>query len=123
MRSMDPVSMTVCVVVYRSNMFSGLMTRTVAGGIEHSVMPSESFIVSRCMCFISFTACGLVEESFLAPEGHRHQASHIKRSARRGDGPDQPDEPTEGDVRGRGCIPEDLVLGPKTAERNNAADC
>src|SRR5215203_3186148 len=109
------------VFVNWSNMFSRLVSRTIAGGWKCRVVRRESFVVSRSVCFVSLATCSR-EKSFLAPERHRHQARHVKRGASRGDRADYPDKPAERNVCRRSRIPKNFVFGPEPAERNDAAD-
>src|ERR1041385_3842050 len=121
------IPMPVCRDVMRdvfvnwSNVFAGFVSRAIAGRRAHSIMRREAFVVSGSMRFISFAARAC-KKLLLAPESHRHQARHVERGASRGNRSDQPDEPAERDIRRLRCFPENLVLGPEAAERNDAAD-
>src|ERR1051325_5914702 len=121
------VRVSVCGNVMRdvfvdwSNMLSGFVPRAIAGRRTQRIVRGHPFVVSGSVCFVGLTTSA-GEKSFLAPERHRHQARHVERSARGRDRADQPYEPAERDVRSRSCLPENLVFGPETAERNDAAD-
>src|SRR5512132_3876712 len=86
-------------------------------------MPGQTFVESGSVGFVGFTTSGWFEKFLFAPESHRHQARHIKRRAGGSDGSHDPNYPTHGNMSCRGGIPEYFIFGPKTAERNDAADC
>src|SRR5215204_7820729 len=110
------------VFMHWSNVFAGLVSRSITGCGISGIVLSQALVVSSGVRFVGFTAGGCFEKSLAAPERQRHQPCHVERSTRRGDRADEPDEPAERDVRSQSCIPEYLVLGPETTERNDAAD-
>src|SRR5258705_7417197 len=85
-------------------------------------MLSQTFIVGGSVRLVSFAASLLFEESFFTPERHCHQTRHVERGTCRGDGTNQPNDSTIGNVGARCCVPENFVLRPESAEGNNAAD-
>src|SRR6266850_1113646 len=63
-----------------------------------------------------------VEKFLLAPKSHSNQTRHVEGRAGGCDCSDNPYNPTYRNVPGSSCVPEDLVFGPETAKRNDAAD-
>src|SRR6266576_4003883 len=63
-----------------------------------------------------------VEKLLPAPDSHSHQTRHVERCARGGNRSDYPDNPTNWNVPGRSRVPENLVFGPETAKRDDAAN-
>src|ERR1051326_6488145 len=110
------------VFVYWSDMLAGFMAQTVAGRRQHRIVLRESFVVSRRVRFVGFTAGVTFEKTLATPKRHRHQSRHEERGTDGGNRADQPDEPTERNLRCRRSVPQDFVFGPETAERNHAAD-
>src|SRR5437016_6181814 len=78
------------------------------------------FAYSITLMFQAVFVC--LPKILLTPKRHRHQTRHIKRGASRGDRADDPQQPADGNLTGGSRAPEDLVLGPETAERNDAAN-
>src|SRR5215213_10943402 len=110
------------VFVHWSHVLARFMSGAISGCGVSRVVLSQTFVVGRRVRLVGFTTRARFEKSLASPERHRHESRHVKRSTRRCDRADQPDEPAERDMRGRGSVPEYFVFGPETAERNDAAD-
>src|SRR5947207_9663517 len=73
-----------------SNMFAGLMSRTIAGSKLDRVMRLLAFRISERVRLVGFAARRRFQEFLAAPERHRHQAGHVESRTRCGDRPDDP---------------------------------
>src|SRR5262245_59953730 len=121
-RNVYPVAMTTRPMIFRSDVCTWLMTRTISCRGQDRVVRCQPLVEGRRVRFICFSACLFFKKSFFAPEGHRHQARHVEGSAGGRDGADKPDQPAKVNVISRRRLPENLILGPEAAERNDAAN-
>src|SRR6266446_5327230 len=79
-------------------------------------------IVGNSIAFMLEAVLMGLPEVFFSPESHGHQPRHIKRGARRRNCSDNPQQPSNGNVSSRNSPPQNFILRPETAERNDAAN-
>src|SRR5262245_12401320 len=108
--------------VVSSYVFAWLMHRTITGSRNCRVVSCMTFVVRRCVRFISLTASMNLAESFLTPECERHQPCHVERCNPGGDESDHPQNLAPAKNAGRESLPQDFVFREKASEWDDAAD-
>src|SRR5262249_47711386 len=78
--------------VVSSYVLAGLMHRTIPRIRNCRVVICKTFVVRRCVGFISFTAGMNLAESFFTPKRERHQPRHVERGDPSGDESDHPQD-------------------------------
>src|SRR4051794_23541115 len=96
-------------LVSESDVFAGFMMWAVARRNQARVVRSDPLCISLCVSFVSFAAGRDFKEPGLTPERQSDQARHIERCAGRGNRGDEPQDPSPGNIAGRGSAPQDLV--------------